>query len=334
MTLQSEVKDDPKYIPILDHGFVGLVDAMPSAPGAGDAAIVQAARVSYGAGTKSVRNDRGLIRYLLRHKHTTPFEMLEFKFHLKMPIFVARQHIRHRTANVNEYSGRYSEMSNEFYVPEAEHIMPQSTDNKQGRKGALSEKNRQVSQQVMNMSYGQSYRMYQALLGKDYGDLEYDAFGEDHPEDKTIHSFYNTGVPDDTWFDDDFKDVGIARELARIVMPLSNYTEMYWKIDLHNLFHYLKLRMDGHAQYEIRVIASAMYELIKPYAPMACEAFEDYVLNSVELSGPEMEIIRTVINKTAPTKDIFGTKKPFGDLVKDSDLSEREKAELLKKIGK
>lgn len=311
MTKQSEVLNDAKYIPVLDYGFVGLVDAMPSEKGAGDAAIVQAARVSYGAGTKSVRSDEGLIRYLLRHKHTTPFEMVEFKFHLKLPIFVARQHIRHRTANVNEYSGRYSEMSNEFYLPKSEQIKPQAKDNKQGRSGELSEKNIQGTQWVMNTAFEHANNAYQTLLGRD------------------IEDFYDLHHPSDPMFDEDFLETenqpgGIAKELARIVLPVSNYTEMYWKIDLHNLFHYIKLRADSHAQYEIRVFADAMAKLIQPYVPMAFKAFEDYIQNAASFSGPEMSILRELMEYES--KDILVGK------LNSLGMSKREIEEFFRKM--
>jgi thymidylate synthase (FAD) len=243
-----------RRIDCLDKGFVRLIDVMGD-----DASIVQAARVSYGSGTKKVHEDRGLIRYLLRHAHTTPFEMVEFKFHVKLPIFVARQWIRHRTANVNEYSGRYSEMKDEFYTPDPRHIRPQSLLNKQGRSddtlpGDLAEK---ASLQFAQ-SQQQAYAEYQDFLGQ-----------------------------------------GIAREIARINLPVSNYTEWYWKIDLHNLFHFLRLRIDDHAQYEIRVYGEAIAELVKPFVPMAWQAFEDYVLHAQRLTAPEIKFLRTLLADTA-----------------------------------
>jgi len=214
MTAQLDVLHDTKYIPILDHGFIGLVDAMPNEIGAGDAAIVQAARVSYGKGTKTLRNDESLIRYLIRHHHNTPMEMVEFKFHIKMPILVARQHVRHRTASINEYSGRYSEMSNEFYVPEIPNIKPQAKDNKQGRNGEISLKNAQGVQEVMRIAYDNAYNAYQTLLGRENTD------------------FYDLYNPNDGLLDDEFRETdqpgGIAKELARSVLPVGNYTEMYW----------------------------------------------------------------------------------------------------------
>src|SRR5713101_5187423 len=218
-----------KEFKCLNAGFVRLVDYM-----GGDESIVQAARVSYGRGTKSVNEDRGLIRYLMRHMHTTPFEMVELKFHVKLPIFVARQWIRHRTANVNEYSGRYSVMKDEFYVPEPGAIHRQSRRNKQGREDAeVPEELRERVLGILVAAQQQTYKEYSGML------------------------------------DDD-----IARELARIHLPLSLYTEWYWKIDLHNLFHFLQLRLDPHAQYEIRVYGEAIAGIAKNVVPVAWEAFE------------------------------------------------------------
>lgn len=310
MTLQTDILGDPNYIPLLDHGFIGLIDAMPAEKGAGDAAIVQAARTSYGKGTKAVRNDEGLIRYLLRHDHTTPFEMVEFKLHIKMPIFVVRQHIRHRTANVNEYSGRYSEMSNEFYIPDVANIKPQAKDNKQGRSGELSDKNAQGVQWVMRQASENAYSAYQTLLGR---------------EDTDYYDLFN---PQDGLLDDEFREMdgagGIAKELARAVLPVSNYTEMYWKNDLSNIFKYLRLRADSHAQYEIRVLAEAMGKLIQPYAPMAYKAFEDYIFNSVKFSGPEMLFIKTLTEKMDNNE--------IEQMLLEQGLSLREINEFIKKI--
>jgi thymidylate synthase (FAD) len=256
MTPQEQVVDDKRYTPLYDHGFVGLIEKMGS-----DEGICRAARVSYGTGTKSVSDDRNLIRYLKRHKHTSPFEMAEVLLHLKMPIFVMRQWIRHRTANVNEYSARYSELSNEFYVPAPDYIAPQSTTNNQGRAGSLSDEDKQTVICVMNDSIQASYYEYERLLGK-------------HPDDH---------LPK---FSDEFD--GISRELARIPVPVANYTECYWKIDLHNLFHFLALRMDSHAQQEIRDYATAVYELVKEHFPLSCEAFEDYQFHARTLSRMDL----------------------------------------------
>ena len=239
-----------KRIDCLDKGFVRLIDVMGD-----DAAIVQAARVSYGSGTKKVLEDRGLIRYLLRHAHTTPFEMVEFKFHVKLPIFVARQWIRHRTANVNEYSGRYSEMKDEFYTPHPNDIRPQSVANKQGRSDeTLPEGLAEQAANAFKSGQDEAYAQYQEFL-----------------------------------------EQGIARESARINLPVSNYTVWYWKIDLHNLFHFLRLRIDAHAQYEIRVFAEAIAELVQPFVPYAWEAFEDYVLNAHRMTAPELKVMKHLL---------------------------------------
>ena len=241
-------------ISVHDHGLVALVDAMPRMVPEGqtaDQAIVQAARVSYGAGTKKVNEDRGLIRYLLRHRHTTPFEMVEFKFHMAMPIFVARQWIRHRTANVNEYSARYSIVPDRFYRPTPENIRKQSTTNRQG------------GDESIDVNTAEEFL---ALL----------------EDSEALYSRYI-----------ELTERGVARELARAALPVSVYTEWYWKCDLHNLLHFLSLRMDPHAQLEIRDYATAMYELIQPIVPITCEAFEDYRMNSMHLTGLEIEAIRT-----------------------------------------
>jgi len=234
-------------------GFVDLIDVMPRLVPEGhtaDQAIVQAARVSYGAGTKTSSEDRGLIRYLVRHRHSTPLEMVEFKFHCSLPIFVARQWIRHRTANVNEYSARYSVVRDCFYRPDADEVRRQSATNRQGGDEVLT---------------GETAAAF----------LEY----LDRAE--ALHKDYVQAV-----------DGGVSRELARIGLPLSTYTEWYWKIDLHNLFHFLSLRMDAHAQKEIRDYAQAMFELIRPIVPWACEAFQDYRLEAMTLSRLEVEALR------------------------------------------
>lgn len=247
-----------KEFPCLDKGFVRLIDVMGD-----DAAIVQAARVSYGAGTKQVHEDRGLIRYLLRHAHTTPFEMVEFKFHVKLPIFVARQWIRHRTANVNEYSGRYSEMHDEFYLPDPDQIRPQSTMNRQGRGDERMAPDR-VAAITASMAEAQAsmYASYRSML-----------------------------------------DDGLARELARINLPLSNYTEWYWKTDLHNLFHFLRLRIDPHAQHEIRVYGEAMASIVQHVVPVAYEAFEDYSLHAMRFSRPELRVLQTLLRETPDSEE-------------------------------
>ncbi len=241
-------------VKVHDHGLVALVDVMPRLAPAGktaDYAIVQAARVSYGEGTKQVNEDRGLIRYLARHRHTTPFEMVEFKFHHVMPIFVARQWIRHRTANVNEYSGRYSVVPDRFYRPEIENIRRQSAANRQGGAEPMDEVTAKEFLDHLE-SIEQQYQRYEQFMAK-----------------------------------------GLARELARIALPVSVYTEWYWKIDLHNLFHFLSLRMDPHAQQEIRDYANAMFALIRPIVPIAAEAFMDYNFGAVHLSRLEVQALRT-----------------------------------------
>lgn len=237
-----------------DHGLVALVDVMPRLAPEGktaDFAIVQAARVSYGQGTKQVNEDRGLIRYLARHRHTTPFEMVEFKFHHVMPIFIARQWIRHRTANVNEYSARYSIVSDRYYRPDVNNVRKQSAGNRQGGSEPADQ-----------------------LTAQEFCDW-LDVVEKQH--EKYQH----------------FLDKGVARELARIALPVNVYTEWYWKIDLHNLFHFLSLRMDDHAQQEIRDYANAMFELIKPIVPVAAEAFLDYHLHGLHLTRLEVEALRT-----------------------------------------
>jgi thymidylate synthase (FAD) len=242
-------------VKVHEHGLVALLDVMPRFAPVGktvDFAIVQAARVSYGEGTKQVNEDRGLIRYLARHRHTTPFEMVEFKFHHVMPIFVARQWIRHRTANVNEYSARYSVVKDRFYRPSVEGIRQQSKTNRQG------------GEQPSDVSTAEQFLRY----------LE--------ETERAQYAGYEKAL-----------DGGIARELARIGLPLSVYTEWYWKIDLHNLFHFLSLRMDPHAQQEIRDYANAMFALIQPIVPIAAEAFLDYNLHSMLLSRIEIEALRT-----------------------------------------
>jgi thymidylate synthase (FAD) len=237
-------------IKVLNKGFVRLVDYM-----GGDERIVQAARVSYGSGTKSYRQDRGLIHYLMRNWHTSPFEQVQLTFHTKMPIFVARQWVRHRTARLNEISGRYSIMKDEFYVPEPEHVCVQSESNKQGRSDPLPASEAEAVIAAMESEQQGVYRNYEAMLDKN-----------------------------------------VARELARANLPLSLYTEWYWQIDLHNLFHFLRLRMDPHAQYEIRAYAEAMATCARAVAPLAYEAFEEHVLGSVTFSRGEAEALAALLS--------------------------------------
>ncbi len=261
--------------PVLDHGFVRVVDYMGT-----DNAIVQAARVSYGAGTKKTREDEGLIRYLLRHRHTTPFEMCEIKFHIKLPLFVARQWIRHRTANVNEYSGRYSVMDKEFYLPKPEHLAAQSTQNHQGRGSVLTGEEAHRALEILEMDARQAYVHYEELLnGTESGE-----------------------VHDDT-------RLGLARELARMTLPVNYYTQWYWKIDLHNLMHFLSLRADPHAQYEIRVYAEKMLEILKAWVPLTYKAFMDYRMGALEFSSQSLEVVRRKLRGEEVTQENSGMSK-------------------------
>lgn len=236
-----------KEFPVLDKGFVRLVDYM-----GGDARVVQAARVSYGAGTKTWREDAGLIDYLLRNEHTSPFEQVILTFHIKLPIFVARQMVRHRTARLNEISGRYSVMKDDFYVPASADIGMQALDNKQGRSGeAVDEAFAEQVRTSLSTGQKETYVAYSELV-----------------------------------------ESGLAREIARINLPLSLYTEWYWQIDLHNLFHFLRLRLDPHAQKEIRVYAEVMLDIARAVAPACCESFERNILGGVRFSAAELEELR------------------------------------------
>ena len=247
--------------PVLDKGFVRLVDYLGS-----DARIVQSARVSYGEGTKSFREDKGLIDYLLRHQHTSPFEQVSLTFHCKMPIFVARQWVRHRTAKLNEISGRYSVMKDEFYVPEDSAIAFQSIDNKQGRSTEeVSPEVKAKVRELLEKGQRQSFVEYEALL-----------------------------------------DEGVARELARINLPLSLYTEWYWTMDLHNLFHFLALRLDGHAQLEIRKYAEVILDITRAVAPVAVESFENHLLGGVRFNRQELEALRALATDQAAAEAALG----------------------------
>ena len=241
--------------PVLDHGFIRVVDYMGD-----DAAIVQAARVSYGAGTKHVQSDEGLIRYLMRHWHSTPFEMCEIKLHVKLPVFVARQWIRHRTANVNEYSARYSILDREFYIPAPDQLAAQSVVNNQGRGDVLQGEEAARVLELLKSDANRAYDHYEEMLSQ------------------TQHD----GTPQQ----------GLARELARMNLPANIYTQWYWKVDLHNLFHFLRLRADPHAQYEIRVYAEAIAEAVKDWLPLAYVAFEDYRMGGVTLSAKAVDCVR------------------------------------------
>ena len=254
-------------VPVLDHGFVRVVDYMGD-----DAAIVQAARVSYGQGTKHARDDAGLIRYLMRHWHSTPFEMCEIKLHVKLPVFVARQWIRHRTANVNEYSARYSILDREFYIPAPEHLAAQSTVNNQGRGTVLEGEEAARVLGVLREDAGRAYDHYEAMLSQE---------GQQ----------------------------GLARELARMNLPANIYTQWYWKIDLHNLMHFLRLRADAHAQYEIRAYAEALCGIVKEWVPATYAAFEDYRLGAVQFSATGMVCLRRMLTGEAVTQETSGMSK-------------------------
>ena len=250
--------------PVLDHGFVRVIDYMGD-----DVAITQAARVSYGKGTKSVQNDEGLIRYLMRHWHSTPFEMCEVKLHVKLPVFVARQWIRHRTANVNEYSARYSILDREFYIPAADDLAAQSTINNQGRGEALTG---EEAERVLRYLRDDATRCY------------------DH---------YEEMIADDG-------QQGLARELARMNLPANVYTQWYWKVDLHNLLHFLRLRADAHAQYEIRVYAEAICDVVADWVPAAYKAFEDYRMGAVTMSSQMMDCLRRMLKGEPVDQDNSG----------------------------
>lgn len=255
----EEVLYDP--IPVLDHGFVRVIDYMGD-----DNAIVQAARVSYGKGTKQINADRGLIKYLMRHRHTTPFEMCEIKLHVKLPMFVARQWIRHRTANVNEYSARYSVLDKEFYIPKPEHLGAQSQANRQGRDAVLEGAEAERVLELLKRDAEQAYSSYQEMLNTDE----------------------NGDVLDEN-------RQGLTRELARMNLSVNYYTQWYWKVDLHNLMHFLNLRADSHAQYEIRVYADVMVDLLKKWLPLTYEAFEEYQLKGAYFSASALKAVQAMI---------------------------------------
>ena len=305
--------------PVLDHGFIRVIDYMGD-----DWAIVQAARVSYGKGTKKLNDDRALIRYLMSHRHSTPFEMCEIKLHVKLPIFVARQWVRHRTANINEYSARYSLLDNEFYVPDAKvlealkieevlqkqhHVSgqhdlfgtgkkadvrvtaAQSTTNKQGRERVLSQSEAEEALRIIDKNNRDTYKRYRELLNDD--------------DKKPARE----------------RKFGLARELARIVLPTNVYTQWYWKIDLHNLLHFLSLRTDPHAQYEIRAYAEEIMEIVRRWVPITAHAFEDYLKGSVTFSAAAVEVVRRYLRGEKPTQA-------------ESGLSKREWTELMAVLGR
>jgi len=269
-------------VSVLDHGFVRTIDYMGD-----DAAVVQAARVSYGKGTKKVSDDAGLINYLLRHRHTTPFEMCEIKFHIKVPIFIARQWIRHRTANINEYSARYSVLDREFYIPSLDQLASQSTQNHQGRGDVLDGAEANEVLQILKEDSIRNYDHYVEMLNED---------------------------PDGNKIDEDRN--GLARELARMNLTLNAYTQWYWKIDLHNLLHFLSLRADAHAQYEIRVYADAMLETVKRWVPITYNAFQQYRVGGINLSASALSVVKKLLAGDQVTQE-------------DSGMSKREWRELM-----
>lgn len=273
-------------IPVLDHGFVRVIDYMGD-----DAAVVQAARVSYGRGTKRTRDDAGLINYLMRNAHTSPFEMCELKLHVKLPIFVARQWVRHRTASLNEYSARYSVLDSEFYIPEADKLATQSTANRQGRDGVLSKPHAEKVRELLRTDAQQAFEHYRSMLNE--GSV-------DEP-------------PDDT-------RPGLARELARIGLPVSTYTQWYWKVNLHNLLHFLVLRADAHAQWEIRVYADVILDVVKRWVPLTLAAFMNYQVGGTRLTPEGITIVRKLIK---------------GEIIDESaiQMSPREWRELKATLG-
>ena len=274
-------------IPVLDHGFIRVVDYMGD-----DSAVVQAARVSYGRGTRRVSEDQGLINYLMRHRHTTPFEMCEIKYHVKLPIFVARQWIRHRTANVNEYSARYSILDNEFYIPAPEHLGAQSSRNRQGREELLEGAEAERVFALLRADAEQAYDHYGEMLNED------EAGGEIDPARK-----------------------GLARELARMNLSLNFYTQWYWKIDLFNLLHFLGLRADAHAQYEIRAYAEAMLECLRRWVPLTYNAFMEYRIGGAALSKTAMDVLKRLLAGEPVSQEHSG-------------LSKREWRELMASLGR
>ena len=277
-------------IPILDHGFIRVVDYMGD-----DTSIVQAARVSYGKGTRKVSTDSGLIKYLMRHWHSTPFEMCEIKYHVKLPIFIARQWIRHRTANVNEYSARYSILDKEFYLPAPEHLAAQSKINRQGRGDVLEgEKAKQVLE-LLKGDAEQTYNNYETMLNERY---------------------------DGTVIEEN--QVGLARELARMNLTLNTYTQWYWKTDLLNLMNFLRLRADHHAQYEIRAYADAMLDTVKKWVPITYEAFMDYRVGGTEVSGKGKAVIQKLIKGEEISVEKSGlSKREWNELMISFDLKDR-----------
>ena len=283
--------EDILYHPfeVLDHGFVRVVDYMGN-----DSSVVQAARVSYGSGTKKINADTALINYLIAHRHTTPLEMCEIKFHIKLPIFVARQWIRHRTASVNEYSARYSIMEDEFYIPKAQHLSAQSKINHQGRDETkiLNEEEQKLVLDILKKDSTNSYQNYLKMINQDEN-------GNVLNQDKE----------------------GLARELARMNLPLNCYTQWYWKIDLHNLLHFLNLRADSHAQYEIRVYAEIMLDIVKKWVPHCYQAFIKNNKTGKNFSGPALEIIKKMLKGEKVSQENSGlSPREWGELMLAIDI--------------
>jgi len=277
-------------IPILDHGFIRVVDYMGN-----DTSIVQAARVSYGKGTKKVNTDAGLIKYLMRHWHSTPFEMCEIKYHIKLPIFIARQWIRHRTANVNEYSARYSILDKEFYLPTSENLASQSQNNRQGRGDVLKGDQAKKVLDLLKSDAERTYSNYEEMLNERY--------------DGTVI---------------DKNKIGLARELARMNLTLNTYTQWYWKTDLLNLMNFLRLRADHHAQYEIRTYADAMLETLKKWVPITYEAFMDYRVGGTEVSAKGKLVIQKMIKGEEVSMEQSGlSKREWNELMQSFDFKEK-----------
>ena len=277
-------------IPLLDHGFIRVVDYMGD-----DSSVVQAARVSYGKGTKKVSTDAGLIKYLMRHWHSTPFEMCEIKYHVKLPIFIARQWIRHRTANVNEYSARYSILDKEFYLPDSEHLAAQSQINRQGRGDVLKGEQAKKVLDLLKNDAEQTYKNYEEMLNQRY----------------------------DGSIIDDGK-VGLARELARMNLTLNTYTQWYWKTDLLNLMNFLRLRADHHAQYEIRAYADAMLDTVKKWVPITYEAFMDYRVGGTEVSSKGKIVIQKLIKGENVSLEQSGlSKREWNELMEAFNLKDK-----------
>ena len=280
-----------EVIPVLDHGFIRVIDYMGD-----DTSIVQAARVSYGKGTKKVSTDAGLIKYLMRHWHSTPFEMCEIKYHVKLPIFIARQWIRHRTANVNEYSARYSILDKEFYLPKPEHLAAQSQNNRQGR-GQIIEGEK--AKKVLDLLKGdaeQTYQNYETMLNEKYD-------GSTIDKNSTV----------------------LARELARMNLTLNTYTQWYWKTDLLNLMNFLRLRADTHAQYEIRAYADEMLNTVKKWVPITHEAFLDYRIGGTEISSKGKIVLQKIINKQDVNLENSGlSKREWNELMQAMNLEDKK----------